>query len=394
MKIVFAGDLCFRSCDANVSTEKLYQEIMPIFDAADFRMLNLECPLYDGAAIPILKCGPNIMSETKYVKHLCHLHIDLAGLANNHIGDYGEAPIIGTIKLLSEHGIASVGAGETIEKAYEAHILKKDDVSVSVLAVCENEFGVATRSTAGSAGLNLFRLQARIAKEKEKADHVVIFFHGGNETAPFPSPGKTELYRSLIDFGADAVVCTHTHCPQGVELYQNKPIVYSMGNFYFPKADQGMEDRYSSWYYGYLAMLHFERTGISLEIHPYRFGTASEPMTLLKGESRKRFMEYLNELTTPIGDPEALEHLFRIWSAYSGEAYEFSMHYDPKMKGTLAHEIAPFKNLFSCEAHHEMIKCFTELCYTNSFEKFREQTERICKYQDLKAFLSTVSNFV
>ena len=41
--------------------------------------------------------------------------------------------------------------------------------------------------------------------------------------------GKTELYRHFIDIGAAAVIAMHTHCPQGYEIYNGAPIVYSKG---------------------------------------------------------------------------------------------------------------------------------------------------------------------
>lgn len=67
-----------------------------------------------------------------------------------------------------------------------------------------------------------------------------------------------ELYRHFIDLGAEAVIAMHTHCPQGYEFYNGKPIVYSMGNFFFPHK----KDKEKSWYHGYMSELDISRDGI------------------------------------------------------------------------------------------------------------------------------------
>ncbi len=390
MKILFAGDICFKDFAKMASVKEpcdIYGEIKPVFDKADFRMINLECPLYEGDSAPILKSGPNIKADPKFVKHLTYLGIDLAGLANNHTGDYGEKPIFQTVNLLNQNNIASIGAGKNIEEAYKSHIFEKDGMKVSVIAACENEFGIASSSGAGAAGFNLYRIKNRICEEKKNADKVVVFFHGGNETNPFPSPLKTENYKMFVDFGADAVIAMHTHCPQGYEIYKNKPIIYSLGNFYFPMLDYTSRDKYNTWFYGYVITLEFSKDNVDFELQPYRFGTVNEPMNLLEGQQKEEFMKYISEISSPISEPAEIERLFSIWSAVYGEAYEFSMNYTPEMKQDNVAAVTDFKNLFGCDAHNEMITRFTNLCYTNTFAENKEKIGEIRKYQTLKGFI-------
>lgn len=78
-------------------------------------------------------------------------------------------------------------------------------------------------------------MRKSIEKEAEQTDYTIVIFHGGTEYNPFPSPEQKARYRELIDFGADAVIGMHPHCPQGYERYRNKIIVYSTGNFFFQK---------------------------------------------------------------------------------------------------------------------------------------------------------------
>ena len=47
-------------------------------------------------------------------------------------------------------------------------------------------------------------------------------------------PMHRNIARALIDAGVSGVVGSHSHVPQGAEMYKGKPIVYGLGNFYLP----------------------------------------------------------------------------------------------------------------------------------------------------------------
>ena len=384
MKILFAGDMCFSYMERLPKREEIARivaDVKPVFAAADFRMVNLECVLYDEPGTPIVKSGPNLKAAGGFVDYLNELDVDLAGLANNHIGDFGADAIRSTAGILRDNGIAYIGAGETVEEAYRAHIFAKDGLRVSVIAACENEFGTADDDTPGAAGFNLYRLARRIREEKAKADYVVFYFHGGNEFNPFPSPRKTELYRHIADLGADAVVAMHTHCPQGYEIYHGKPIVYSMGNFYFPPKNESYENTDSSWFFGYFSLLEFTAGGITLSVHPYHFGFQGDPITLLDGENLACFTEYLNRLCRPIGDAKEIKRLFHIWCTITGRAY--TRHLDPNRLSEGAARAAGMRNVFSCEAHDELLYALTELAYRERVQEFAALQSEIKRLQTL-----------
>ena len=56
---------------------------------------------------------------------------------------------------------------------------------------------------------------------------------GGIERDEKPQEYQRTLGKQLIDAGADLVIGSHPHVLQGIEYYQGKPIVYSLGNFIF-----------------------------------------------------------------------------------------------------------------------------------------------------------------
>lgn len=72
-----------------------------------------------------------------------------------------------------------------------------------------------------------------IAEAKANADFCLAFVHWGTENSTKLEPVQIETGRQYLDAGADAVIGAHSHCLQGMEFYDGKPIVYSLGNYWF-----------------------------------------------------------------------------------------------------------------------------------------------------------------
>lgn len=389
MKILFTGDYASSYVRGTVTPEKAKRAlcgISSLLGAADFRVINLESIFLDeGAGAPIPKTGPNLRSEKIDYSLIEEGKFDLAVLANNHFGDFGPAGACAGLDYLEGRGLPYIGGGRNRADAYRSYIFEKDGMKVSLLAVCENEFGCATEEAAGSAGYDQKYLAERIAEEKAKADRVIVVFHGGNEYNPLPAPATVDRYRLVIDLGADALIAGHTHCMQGYEFYRGAPIVYSMGNFYFPHGRP--LDAHNGWNYGYLSVLDVTREGITLDVHPYRL-IGDEVLRLLAGEEREEVMGYISRLSSFIGDRAELTRYFEGWCLYAGEAYSHSLYWDPYFaeKGTLDHSerkyFAKLRNLFTCESHNYLMRTYLCLIMEN---RIREPEEYLKKVRALQA---------
>lgn len=315
MRLLFIGDINFRGLE-NLDYAKaldILKDVTPYIQRADFVIPNLECPLGEkGDYAPIKKAGPNLICPESGISLLKAMNAYAVTLANNHIGDFGEGALGNTLKRLVENGIKYAGAGANLSDAYGAVRMAKEDMTVSVLSVCENEFGLAGENEAGAAGYAPRILMKAIKAEKAVSDLVVVVFHGGNEFNPLPSPDTKERYRFVCDMGADAVIAGHTHCPQGYEIYNGKPIVYSMGNFLFKNA-QKTDDR-DSWYYGYFTLLDIHGEKMFLDIVPYKFDVAGTKITVFEGEDRAKMKKYIADLSEIIQNPVELKQYFKGWS--------------------------------------------------------------------------------
>ncbi len=373
MKISFIGDINFRSFDeltveqSRVILSEINQELCD----SDYRVANLETPLADKEKHePISKSGPNHIYSPKCISFLEVLKTDVATLANNHMGDYGDGALLETIALLDAHNIAHVGAGANIIEAYKGVRLVKDETSVSIIAVCENEFGIATEAKCGAAGYNTRRLWSAIQSERKGSDFVIVVFHGGNEFNPLPSPCVVDRYRMFCDMGADAVIATHTHCPQGYEIYDEKPIVYSMGNFMFQSGTP--RDKNDSWYFGYASALDLAKgEKPRLTITPYHFDTTAK-IKVLKGEEKEKKTAYLEKISAIISDEDLLRKYYMGWCCNHQWYPKIPESYDGQ-KGKLNGAY----NLLSCEAHAEMVKENYRILNSGDEEIAKEYAQKI-----------------
>lgn len=374
MKLLFTGDINFRGIETldYGKALKILKDVKPYTDGADFVIPNLECPLGEKDEFsPIKKAGPNLICSESGMHFLKAMNTYAVTLANNHTGDYGDGALSNTLKLLDENGIKHSGAGTDISEAYNAFYIEKNGIKASVLSVCENEFGLAEEGKAGSAGYNPRRLMNKIKAEKMISDFVIVVFHGGNEFNPLPSPDTVDRYRFICDMGADAVIAGHTHCPQGYELYNGKPIIYSMGNFLF--GNSAKPDGRDSWYYGYFTILNVNKSNISFDAVPYKFNTSCTKITVFEGDDKEKMNAYIDNLSEIIKNPIELKQYFKGWSLNHTwiprlpEDIDDLTDYDP----------CGNYDLLKCEAHLSQAKQVFEILFNGEVNEVKIWQKKI-----------------
>lgn len=227
VKLFIGGDLCL--CNP-VKGELLSSD-------ADIRIINLEGPVTAGDRMPLKKAGVrgNLKQHPDIERILTGDRWDVALLANNHITDFGREGLADTIKFLDERKIHHLGAGIGFDAAYKPLVITKNGVKIGFVNGAEGQAGCmkSTESPYGYAWILHPEITKSIARLRAECDLVIALPHAGLEFFDLPLPEWREIYRSLIDAGVDAVVATHTHVVQGKEVYNGKPIYYSLGNFFF-----------------------------------------------------------------------------------------------------------------------------------------------------------------
>ena len=266
IRLFFAGDFCSKpSASAIVVSEELHS----IIESCDISVVNFEVPLRpNGIELPPQN-RERFFQNDDVPGFLADLGFDLFSLANNHIFDWGEPGFLKTKEAL---GNASFGAG-TYDDAYQVKIVEISGVKIGFLAVCFAAYtgvfdDVTQHDGLGCAYINDFRVNHVILDAKKDVDYLFILPHDGIEYIDIPMPKTIARYRDFIDYGADGVIGTHPHCPQGWESYRGKPIFYSLGNFLF-----NSKNRYDyravnrpHWYEGLCVVISIACNRISWDI--------------------------------------------------------------------------------------------------------------------------------
>ncbi len=242
----FAGDICFADDQAvmkhfHALGDDITRVIDPAFiekmQQADLMWINNEFT-YSKRGTPLPGKAYTFRADPDHVKLLEKLGVDIAGLANNHVYDYGKDALTDTLDTLKEAGIPYVGAGRDIGEASAPVYLTADGKTIAYVAASRAEkIKMTPQATESEPGIlrcydNTLFLE-KIQEAGKKADFVIALVHWGTEYSTDLEEVQITTAREYIDAGADAVIGAHSHCLQGLEYYKGKPIVYSLGNFWF-----------------------------------------------------------------------------------------------------------------------------------------------------------------
>ncbi len=244
--LAFAGDINF---DDTWSVMAHYHELGDDLEAvidpkyidamrsADVMWINNEFT-YSDRGSPLNGKAYTFRSKPENVRLLEEMGVDIVGLANNHVYDYGKEAFLDTLDTLKAVGISYVGAGHDLNEAKSPVYMDVDGVCIAYVAASRAEkYKMTPQATDTEPGIlrcydNTIFLES-IREADLKADYVVALPHWGTEYSQVLEPAQTEGAKLYIEAGADAVIGAHTHCLQEITDIDGKPVVYSLGNFWF-----------------------------------------------------------------------------------------------------------------------------------------------------------------
>ncbi len=215
----------------------ILKEVTPLLSKADITFGNLEGPLLEGGKTE--KCPPNATRcfafrvPTRYGKLLKDAGFDVLSLANNHAGDFGDYGRTSTRKVLDDLGIKHAGSDR---QQFAMTIVESKGKRIAFIGFAHNNIVPNVN--------DLMLARTLVEQANKKAELVVVSFHGGAEGLDAQHvPNKTEIFgtekrgnlplfaRTVIDAGADLVLGHGPHVLRGMEIYKDRLINYSMGNF-------------------------------------------------------------------------------------------------------------------------------------------------------------------
>ena len=232
--IVFTGDIGFdRYMDKKWEDENLLSnDILSFINNSNHVIANVEGALFNGKD----NSGRGIFFHSMDVdasKFLKNINADIWSIGNNHIMDAGKDGLLSTMNIANDLGYKTIGAGINLDEASKPLYFEEEGIGFICVAY-QTECVPASLNSPGIFRWNdLDLISKRIKEIKSKCRWCVVISHGGEEFASLSNPYTRNRYLKYLDMGADIVVAHHPHVVENYELFENKAIFYSLGNFIF-----------------------------------------------------------------------------------------------------------------------------------------------------------------
>ena len=215
----------------------LGSKMLDIMRSSDIMIANSEFTVSNrGTALP------NKMYTFRAKKERLSIYdemgVDMVTLANNHVYDYGVDAFNDMLDSFNEYKIPHIGAGHNIEEAKKPYYFIINGYKIAFVSASRAEKNIMTPGASSDSG-GVFRCydptdMINLIKElKSNSDYVIPIIHFGRENSHELEEEQVSSAHAYIDAGADMVVGHHVHTLQGVEIYNDKPIIYNLGNFLF-----------------------------------------------------------------------------------------------------------------------------------------------------------------
>ena len=404
LSLLFCGDFapCRRWYDYEPNI-KVFGNTLDYIKNSDLTFVNLECPATN-LGKTILKDGPNLRTKPEWLIPLKEGGFNLIGLANNHIGDFGEEAVKDCLENCNKIGLYTVGVGRNLKEAQNVFYFEKNNIKIAIIAICEHEFGIAEDNKSGSSPLDIIDNIRQINEAKKNADFTIITIHGGNEYFPYPRPYSRKLCQFYIEQGCDAIIFHHPHVPSAYEIYNGKPIFYSLGNFLFDNLNPS-----DGWNEGYMVKLevtkqksvdkeriatpfsevhinelcensvkdnntnrnnHTNYNRIKYEIVPYTQSFEHGGIKLMTGSEKESFLDRIEEYKNTLNDKEKYEKVWNDFCVSKKNSYLLSQ-YSPCFFRGISRIFKYFRvdrillrntkrltsrlNIIRCESHREVL---------------------------------------
>ena len=264
------------------------------YRAADLSIVNLEDSL-TGSTLNSTTQQEKSIIDPSYVKALTSGGVDLVNLANDYTLGYEQKSLLDTIETLEDAGIHSLGAGKTKKEARRPKIIEVKGQKIAYLNYYDTDIQPTT-SRISINSRNNDQIASDIQTLRKQVDWIIVNYHWGVELSEYPGDWQMTIARMTIDQGADLVVGHHSKILQGAEIYQGRPIVYSLGNFIFGNTSNKEND--------------YETAVLKVSLKPGKMKIEFLPVVVSKyqpqiaeGEKGKEILKHIAQISSVFHQP-------------------------------------------------------------------------------------------
>lgn len=257
--MIFGGDIA----PLHAAGNRMFGDLIPIIRQADIALANLEIAISKRGQLlrgkPIAHVGP-----PEAIHGLLNAGFDAFNLANNHVLDFGEEPLLDTLESLHAAGLGSFGAGRNAAAAAAPYVTERNGIKIGLLGYTST-LPQGFEADVDSPGVNplrartayrplrnldeypgtqpiietwpidtdLRRMREDIISLRGQVDILLVYQHWGASITEDVHDFQKTIGHAAIDCGADGVFGGHQHVISAIEFYRGKPIVHGMGNLLF-----------------------------------------------------------------------------------------------------------------------------------------------------------------
>jgi poly-gamma-glutamate capsule biosynthesis protein CapA/YwtB (metallophosphatase superfamily) len=306
---VMLGRRVAEALNYHMGPEEPWGGVMALLDAADLRIINLECAITDNEQ-PWTRTAKvfHFRTPPSAIETLRTARIDACSLANNHTLDFEEQGLLDTLEHLDAAGIRHAGAGRNQEEAVDPAILivpADHTHRVALLAFTDNEPSFAAGPDRPGTNYLPVSLRPEVLRRVERAvsavrevgvDTVLFSNHWGPNMVQRPKESFRRFARAVIDLGVDIYYGHSAHVFQGVEIYHGKPILYDTGDFIDDYAvNRELRNDWSFFFRVSVEEGRFER----LDLIPVKLSYAR--VDLATGGEREIILDRMEHLSAEMG---------------------------------------------------------------------------------------------
>ncbi len=251
----FGGDVHFEGpIGADLAKDPstaLGPSVPQLFAGTQLRMVNMESVITDGAC-PEPQSKPYIFdAPASAVTALKSAGISLVSEGNDHGFDCGPQGLAQNLTIASQDAYPVIGIGATSTQAFTAYRVTIDGQRIAIIAatqmIAPNLVGTWTANLTQpgvASAIDPTQLVRTVQQVRRTADTVIVYVHWGTETETCPDPQQEPLATQLVRAGADIVIGSGAHVPQGAGYTGTAYVDYNLGNFAFydytaPETDSG-----------------------------------------------------------------------------------------------------------------------------------------------------------
>lgn len=224
-----------RQSDGTYDYHEFYEDISHVISAADLAAINQECPLvYDPS---LYSTYPEFGSPTAIADAIVDAGFDIVTMATNHVCDKGDTGILNSVDYFRTNHPGTALLGIRDSEASPVTYLEKGGIKLALLNYTYgyNGYGPDKSWMADALG-DEAAIAECMAEAESNADCTIVFLHAGTEYSHSPDDYQQRWFSFFADNGADAIIGTHPHVLQPMELLtasdgRQVPVWWSLGNF-------------------------------------------------------------------------------------------------------------------------------------------------------------------